>query len=60
MNREKIYAALSVLFAIITFIGAGIVLFNKGTVNPGIAVISCCCCSIFSSLSLREKNNNKK
>lgn len=60
MNKEKIYAALCVLFAVIALIGAGVVLFNKGTVSPGIAVISCCCCTIFSSLSLREKNKNKK
>lgn len=59
MNREKIYSGLSLLFAIITLIGAGIVLFNKGTISPGMAVISCCCCTIFSSLSLREKNKKK-
>lgn len=39
MNREKIFRILTFIFMIITFIGAGYVLFNKGQVNAGYAVI---------------------
>ncbi len=35
MNKEKIFRVLTLMFMIITFIGAGYVLFNKGQVNAG-------------------------
>ena len=33
MNKEKIFRVLTLIFMIITFIGAGYVLFNKGQVQ---------------------------
>ena len=40
---------------IITLIGAGYVLFNKGQVNAGYAVIPSLFCAIFSQLAVYEK-----
>ena len=36
---KKIMLALSVLFIVLTFVGAGYVLYNAGSVNAGYAVI---------------------
>ena len=36
---KKIMLALSALFIILTFVGAGYVLYNAGSVNTGYAVI---------------------
>ena len=55
MNREKKFRILTFIFMIITFIGAGYVLFNKGEVNVGYAVIPSLFCAIFSQLSVYEK-----
>ena len=45
---------------ILTFIGAGYVLSNKGQVNAGYAVISSLYCAIFSQLSVYEKLKKNK
>ena len=45
MNKEKIFRVLTLMFMIITFIGAGYVLFNKGQVNAGYAVIPSLFCA---------------
>ena len=45
---------------IITFIGAGYVLFNKGQVNAGYAVIPSLFCAIFSQLAIYEKFKKDK
>ena len=37
--KMKVFLILYVLFAALTFVGAGYVLYNKGTVNAGYAVI---------------------
>ena len=55
MNREKIFRVLTLVFMIITFIGAGYVLFNKGQVNAGYAVIPSLFCAIFFSISSLRK-----
>ena len=55
MNKEKIFRVLTLMFMIITFIGAGYVLFNKGQVNAGYAVIPSLFCAIFSQLAVYEK-----
>jgi len=60
MNKEKVFRVLGIVFAILTFIGAGIVLFNKGEVNPGIAVIPSLFSVIFTNLSAAEKNKNNE
>ena len=57
-KKEKIFRILSLVFAILTFIGAGYVLINKGEVNAGYAVIPSLFCVIFSQLSIFEKNKN--
>jgi len=61
MNRnKKIYVMLTAIFGILTFIGAGYVLYNKGTVNAGYAVIPSLFCALFSILVNIENNGDKK
>ena len=55
MSKEKIFKVLTFIFMVITFIGAGYVLFNKGQVNAGYAVIPSLFCAIFSQLAVYEK-----
>lgn len=55
MSKEKIFKVLTFIFMIITFIGAGYILFNKGQVNPGYTVIPSLFCAIFSQLAVYEK-----
>lgn len=55
MNREKIFRIFSFVFMILTFIGAGYVLLNKGQVSAGYAVIPSLICVIFSQLCVYEK-----
>ena len=60
MNKEKIFRALTFIFMIITFIGAGCVLINKGQINAGYAVIPSLFCAIFSQLAVYEKFKKEK
>ena len=60
MNKEKIFRILTFIFMILTFIGAGYVLFNKGQVNAGYAVIPSLFCAIFSQLAVYEKFKKEK
>ncbi len=60
MQKQKIFRILSFVFCILTFIGAGYVLINKGEVNAGYAVIPSLFSVIFSQLSINEKSKNKK
>lgn len=60
MNKEKIFRVLTFIFMIITFIGAGYVLINKGQINAGYAVIPSLFCAIFSQLSVYEKFKKEK
>ena len=55
MSKEKRFKFVTFIFMIITFIGAGYVLFNKGQVNAGYAVIPSLFCAIFSQLAVYEK-----
>ena len=59
MKKEKVFRILSFIFMILTFIGAGYVLLNKGQVNAGYAVIPSLFCAIFSQLAVYEKFKNK-
>ncbi len=59
MNKEKIFRILTLTFTILTFIGAGYVLINKGEVNAGYAVVPSLFSVTFSQLSITEKNKNK-
>ena len=60
MNREKIFRVLTLVFMIITFIGAGYVLFIYGQVNAGYALIPSLFCAIFSQLAVYEKFKKEK
>ena len=59
MRKEKVFRILTLIFTILTFIGAGYVLINKGEVNAGYAVIPSLFGVIFSQLSITERNKNK-
>ncbi len=59
MKKKKVFRILSIFFIILTFIGAGYVLFNKGEVSAGYAVIPSLMSICFSQLSITEKNKNK-
>ncbi len=56
--KKKVFRISSFVFCILTFIGAGYVLINKGKVNAGYAVIPSLFSVIFSQLSINEKNKN--
>lgn len=60
MNKEKVFRILTFIFMIITFVGAGYVLYNKGQVNAGYAVVPSLFCAIFSQLAVYEKFKKKK
>lgn len=51
---------ISILFMILTFVGAGYVLFNHGQVNAGYAVIPMCFCLAFASISTALKKKEKE
>ena len=51
MNKEKIFRVLTLMFMII---------FNKGQVNAGYAVIPSLFCAIFSQLAVYEKFKKEK
>ena len=55
MFKEKMFKGLTFVFMILTFIGAFYVLFNKGQVSAGFAVIPSLFCAIFSQLAVYEK-----
>ena len=49
---------LTILFAMLCFIGAGYVLVNGGAVNAGYAVVPMClclCCSVLLQSIIRKK-----
>ena len=60
MKKEKIFRILTLIFTVLTFIGAGYDFINKGEVNAGYAVIPSLFSVIFSQLSISEKNKNSK
>ena len=60
MKKEKIFRILTFIFMIVTFIGAGYVLYNKGQVNAGYAVIPSLFGAIFSQLAVYEKFKKEK
>ncbi len=60
MKKEKIFRILTFIFMILTFIGAGYVLSNKGQVNAGYAIIPSLFCAIFSQLAVYEKFKKEK
>ena len=60
MKKEKIFRILTLVFTVLTFIGAGYVLINKGEVNDGYSAIPCLFSVIFSQLTISEKNKNNE
>lgn len=52
---KMISLVLSVIFIILTFIGAGYVLYNRGQVNAGYAIIP----SVFALASIAFYRNRK-
>lgn len=50
----KIYKCISIFFVILTFIGRGYVLINKGNVNAGYAVIPMLGALIFNLLYRKQ------
>lgn len=59
MNKEKGFLILSIIFTILTFIGAGYVLINHGKVNAGYAVVPMCFSFVFLSLYVGQKRKDK-
>lgn len=59
MKKDKVFRILTFIFMILTFVGAGYVLLNKGQVSAGYAVIPSLFCAIFSQLAVYEKFKNK-
>lgn len=51
---KKIFKYLSILFVILTFIGAGYILINKGNTNAGYAVIPMLITLIFNLLYRKQ------
>ncbi len=60
MNKERIFRILTFIFMVLTFIGAGYVIFNKGQINAGYAVVPSLFCAIFSQLAVYEKFKKEK
>ena len=59
MKKLTVLMTFQILFTILTFIGAGYVLINKGQVNAGYAVIPCVIVVIFNNFIIIEKSKNK-
>ena len=59
MKKEKIFKILSIIFIVLTFIGAGYVIINKGEVNAGYDFVPSLLSICFSQLNIIEKNKNK-
>ena len=59
MKKLTVLMTFQILFTILTFIGAGYVLINKGQVNAGYAVIPCVIVVIFTNFITIEKKKNK-
>ena len=57
--KSKIYLSLSIVFVILTFLGAGYVLYNKGMVSPGYAIIPMLFGIIFQMLYKNSKKEEK-
>lgn len=59
MKKLTVLMIFQILFTILTFIGAGYVLINKGQVNAGYAVVPCVISVIFTNFITIEKKKNK-
>ena len=59
MKKLTTLMIFQIVFTILTFIGAGYVLINKGQVNAGYAVIPCVIAVSFNSFIIIEKKKDK-
>ncbi len=59
MKKQTLFLILVITFAILTFFGAGYVLYNRGQVNAGFAVIPMMIELAFLCLYRAEKTKNK-
>ena len=57
--KSKIYLILSIVFVILTFLGAGYVLYNKGMVSSGYAIVPMLFGIIFQQLYSKSKKEEK-
>ena len=57
--KSKIYLSLSIVFIILTFLGTGYVVYNKGLVSPGYAIIPMLFDIIFQMLYRKSKREEK-
>ena len=57
--KSKIYLSLSIVFIILTFLGAGYVLYNKGMVSPGYGIVPMLFGNIFQQLYSKSKKEEK-
>jgi len=59
MKKLTVLMIAQTIFTILTFIGAGYVLINRGQANAGYAVIPCVIVVIFTNFIVIEKKKNK-
>ena len=57
---KKIALILSIVFMILTFVGAGYVLLNHGQVNAGYAVVPMCFCLVFVGIYSGQNKKDKQ
>lgn len=60
MKKLTVLIIFQIVFTILTFVGAGYVLINKGQVNAGYAVIPCVIAVIFNNCIIIEKRRINK
>ncbi len=59
MKKQTLFLILVITFAVLTFCGAGYVLYNRGQVNAGFAVIPMTIELAFLAIYRVEKIKNK-
>ena len=57
--KSKICFSLSIVFVILTFLGAGYVVYNEGTVSPGYAIVPMLFGIVFQQLYRNSKKEEK-
>ncbi len=60
MKKQTLFSILVITFAILTFCGAGYVLYNRGQVNAGFAVIPMVIELVFLAIYRAEKTKISK
>ena len=60
VSVKRFALIMSIIFMILTFVGAGYVLLNHGLVNAGYAVIPMCFCFVFVGVFSGQKKKQQK